>query len=172
MIVNFCQIKDITIGEYYYINGVQYKRISESSSTIVGLFGGMTHDPFERVLKEINYKKGNTMETKELGKITCCKFGFGGYQESMMGLHLTFEGKGWGCGTSILGFWNDTIKWTPNCKWTEESRSQQRVDMVKEIDKTLREAKVDSVDKLKGIPVEVIFENRMIKSWRILAEVL
>ena len=34
------------------------------------------------------------------------------------------------------------------------------------------DAKVNSIDKLKGIPVEVTFEDNMLKEWRILTEVL
>jgi hypothetical protein len=40
------------------------------------------------------------------------------------------------------------------------------------VSKLLKEAKVDSVDKLKGKPVEVTFEGNTLKSWRILTEVL
>ena len=46
------------------------------------------------------------------------------------------------------------------------------VKTLKNVSKYLKEAKVSSVDKLKGIPVEVTFENNTIKSWRILTEVL
>jgi len=35
-----------------------------------------------------------------------------------------------------------------------------------------KDAKVNSIDKLKGIPVEVTFEDNMLKEWRILTEVL
>jgi hypothetical protein len=40
------------------------------------------------------------------------------------------------------------------------------------LSKLLNEAKVSSVDKLKGIPVEVTFDGNMLKEWRILTEVL
>jgi hypothetical protein len=36
----------------------------------------------------------------------------------------------------------------------------------------LKEAKVNSVDMLKGKPVEVTFDGNTLKSWRILTEVL
>jgi hypothetical protein len=36
----------------------------------------------------------------------------------------------------------------------------------------LKDAKVNSVDQLKGKPVEVTFDGNMLKSWRILTEVL
>jgi hypothetical protein len=44
--------------------------------------------------------------------------------------------------------------------------------MVERIDKILTDAKVDSVDKLKGKPVEVTFDGTTLKDWRILKEVL
>jgi hypothetical protein len=40
------------------------------------------------------------------------------------------------------------------------------------LSKLLKEAKVSSVYKLKGIPVEVTFDGNMLKEWRILKEVL
>jgi hypothetical protein len=40
------------------------------------------------------------------------------------------------------------------------------------VSKLLKESKVDSVEKLKGKPVEVTFEGNMLKEWRILTEVL
>jgi hypothetical protein len=44
--------------------------------------------------------------------------------------------------------------------------------MVERIDKILTDAKVYSVDKLKGKPVELTFDGNMLKEWRILTEVL
>ena len=43
---------------------------------------------------------------KKLGRIVCVSFGLGGYQESQLGLSLTFEGSKdcWGCGT-FIGNW-------------------------------------------------------------------
>jgi hypothetical protein len=40
------------------------------------------------------------------------------------------------------------------------------------ISSLLKDAKVDSVDKLKGKPVEVTLDGNQLKSWRILTEVL
>ena len=37
------------------------------------------------------------MEDKFLGKIDSIRFGLGGYQDSMLGLHISFVGIGWGC---------------------------------------------------------------------------
>jgi hypothetical protein len=40
------------------------------------------------------------------------------------------------------------------------------------LSKLLKDAKVRSVDKLKGIPVEAIFDGNVLKEWRVLTEVL
>jgi hypothetical protein len=36
----------------------------------------------------------------------------------------------------------------------------------------LNDAKVNSVDRLKGVPVEATFDGNLLKEWRILTEVL
>ena len=109
---------------------------------------------------------------KELGKIESVSFGFGGYQEAMMGLSLGFSGKGWGVSDFISGSWQSSIKCDDHCKWKESDRTVARVGMVERIDKILTDAKVYSVDKLKGKPVEVTFDGNMLKEWRILTEAL
>lgn len=108
---------------------------------------------------------------KRLGKIESVRFGFGGYQDAMIGLSLEFSGNSWGCGT-FVGTWSSHVKCDSHCKWTEEDRSRINDETVKFIDKTLREAKVDDVHQLKGKPVEVELEGNVLKSWRILTEVL
>ena len=64
------------------------------------------------------------------------------------------------------------IKRSEHTKWTEEERTKGIDETIRFISKLLKDAKVDSVDKLKNIPVEVTFEGVMLKEWRILTEVL
>ena len=110
---------------------------------------------------------------KELGKITQAYFGYGGYQDSMIGLSLTFEGKsGWGCGHFVGDWSTNAITWSKSCKWTEADRDKNFAKTVREIDTILDKAKVDCVEKLVGIPVEATFEGNTLKDWRILEEVL
>lgn len=109
---------------------------------------------------------------KELGKIENVRFGFGGYQDAMFGLSLTFSGAGWGICDFVSGGWQSSIEGGGNCKWTEHDRNITRAAMVERIDKILTDAKVDSVDELKGKPVEVTFDGMTLKEWRILKEVL
>ncbi len=110
--------------------------------------------------------------SKELGKIDSVSFGIGGYQDAMIGLHIGFSGPGWGCGTSKSAWSPVGIPCSPGAKWTEVDRDKQLVEIMRFVDKLLANAKVKSVDKLKGIPVEVTFEDGQLTDWRILTEVL
>lgn len=108
-------------------------------------------------------------DRKELMKITKAEFGFGGYQEAMIGLSLTFETKGSGVG-DFKGAWS--IERSPHAKWSENDRQKEIFDAVWLLKETLEKAKVMHVSKLVGIPVEVTFEGLSLKSWRVLEEVL
>lgn len=109
---------------------------------------------------------------KELGKILNVRFGHCGYQDAMLGIAVTLGNTGWGCGDSRCAWDAEIIEHTEHCKWTEEERNQQYAEIMRYISKLLKEAKVDSVEKLRGIPVEVTFEGNTLKEWRILTEVL
>lgn len=124
---------------------------------------------------------------KELGKIRSVYFGRGGYQDAMLGLWMSFEGKHFGVGGGIQGWWDydipppkvtkaDSEGKSMSPSWSESSRSDAMVDMLFKISKVLRDAKVDDISKLKGMPVELTFDGegasaRLI-NWRILTEVL
>jgi hypothetical protein len=112
------------------------------------------------------------MITKELGKIDDVSFGYGGYQDAAFGLNVKLNFGGLYVNDFISGGWCEDIKVESNTKWTEEDRSLQRVEMVKKINKLLKDAKVYTIDQLKNKPVEVTSENMMLKDWRILTEVL
>lgn len=111
------------------------------------------------------------MTGKEIGKIKSVKFGHGGYQDVQFGIWLTFgsDATAWGVGTGE-GFW--ITKWTEHCKWSKEDRIKYLGELCLKISGWLSEAKVSSVEELKGIPVECEFEGNSLKSWRILKEVL
>ena len=109
---------------------------------------------------------------KKLGKIESVRFGHGGYQDAMLGLSVTLSANGWGV-NDFVGNWDaELIKCTENTKWTEEDRDKGYSDTMRFVSKLLKEAKVDNVSKLKGVPVECSFEGTMLKEWRILTEVL
>ncbi len=109
------------------------------------------------------------MDGKELGQIRRAKFGFGGYQDAMIGLTLEFGGQAWGT-SHFDGAWS--IKRSEYCQWTEEDRIRQLGESVMRLKDILAKAKCNSVDGLVGKPVEVIFEGNMLKSFRLLEEVL
>lgn len=110
-------------------------------------------------------------EEKRLAKIRSVKYGFGGYQGAMLGISFDLGGDGWGV-SDFWGGWGPDIECTKSCKWTEESRITNHGEVSMRIGKLLREAKVETVDKLKGTPIEVTFDNDSLRSWRVLKEVL
>ena len=109
---------------------------------------------------------------KKLGKIESVSFGLGGYQGAMLGIHVTLGTSGWGVGDSRANRDSEQIKWTEHTQWSEEDRDGWYSEIMRYVSTLLKEAKVDSVDKLKGKPVEVTFEGNTLKEWRILTEVL
>jgi len=109
---------------------------------------------------------------KKLGKIESVSFGLGGYQGAMLGLHVTLGNGSWGVGDSKANWDSEQIKWSKNTQWTESDRDVFYAEIMRYVSKLLKEAKVSSVDKLKGIPVEVTFDGNQLVEWRILTEVL
>lgn len=108
--------------------------------------------------------------TKEFGKISSVKFGFGGYQNCMFGLQLVFDSGGSSVGAFLNGGWH--TKRMEGAQWSEADRSDQQADLCTKIISLLKEAKVDDITKLKGMPVELTIEARALTTWRILTEVL
>ena len=106
---------------------------------------------------------------KELGKIQKAEFGKGGYQDAMIGISFNLGGDSWG----VCDFWGHwASERTNRTEWTEESRLKYLGETSMRVLKLLDDAKVDSVSKLAGIPIEVEFEANTLKTWRILKEVL
>ena len=112
------------------------------------------------------------MLEKKLGKIQSVKFGIGGYQDTCFGIFFIFSSKDWCCGSSEFTWDPNCIKHTDGCSWNETERSNDLNKIMRYISDLLRDAKVDDVTKLCGKPVEVVFENTKVQSWRILTEVL
>tara|TARA_B110000503_G_scaffold116513_1_gene175705 strand:+ start:3123 stop:3458 length:336 start_codon:yes stop_codon:yes gene_type:complete len=109
---------------------------------------------------------------KKLGKIEKVSFGLGGYQNVQLGISLTLGNGTWGVG-DFKGDWDaESIKRSEYTQWTEEDRSKSYDETMRYVSKLLKEAKVDSVDKLKDKPIEATFDGNTLKEWRILTEVL
>ena len=107
---------------------------------------------------------------KQLGKIQNVEFGIGGYNDIMVGISFTLGGPGWG----VCDFWGyNRTEWSSSCKWSEQERNVELGKMCLKISKLLEDAKVDSVSKLIGKPIEAEVDiGKPLKSWRILTEVL
>lgn len=109
------------------------------------------------------------MEPK-LGKIQNAYFGMGGYQEGMIGISFTLGDGSWGVG-DFWGYWG--MKRSEYTKWTEADRVVYLGEMVMKINQLLKDAKVDVVEKLEGIPVRVYFKDfNTLDRWEVLKEVL
>ncbi len=111
------------------------------------------------------------MSNKEIGKITSVSFGKGGYQDAMLGISIGLGSDKACWGTSdYWGFWDmEPDKYT---KWTIDDKNKALAEMVIKIGKVLTDAKVYDINELVGKPVEVVFEDNTLKSWRILTEVI
>lgn len=106
---------------------------------------------------------------KKLGKINVVQLGFGGYQGAMFGVYFDLGGKAWGV-SDFWGFWaRDPDKGT---KWTDADKDKRFAEVMRQLQKLMEEANVRDLDQLKGKPVEVIFKDQTLKSWRILTEVV
>lgn len=105
----------------------------------------------------------------KLGKINRVIFGSGGYNDAMFGVSFELGGQGWG----VADFWG---MWTgdpsPHAKWTKEDQLKHRAETMGKIIDLMQKAKVNDLNKLQGIPVEITFEFGTLKSWRVLEEVL
>jgi hypothetical protein len=109
---------------------------------------------------------------KKIGKIQAARFGFGGYQDAMVGVSFTLGGReGWG----VNDFWgNWSMKRDERCKWTEAERLARLGEMVMRLSKILKDANKEDVAGLVGVPVEATFDAPFGKllEWRVLTEVI
>ena len=106
---------------------------------------------------------------KRIGKIQKISFGHGGYQDACLGVAVTLGSDGWGVG-DFKGTWSR--KPDDRCQWTETDQTNIWGEMCRWIGGLLKDAKVDSLEKLAGKPVEVTLDGNCLKSWRILTEAI
>lgn len=111
------------------------------------------------------------MIEKKIGKIKSIRFGFGGYQEAMIGvtIDLGSEKDGWGV-WDFKGTWG--ISRSEYAKWTEAERLTALGETAMWVAELLKAANKTSLDQLVGTPVVVTFDGFTMKEWRILTEVL
>lgn len=106
---------------------------------------------------------------KKLGRIKKCVFGHGGYQDAMIGITFDLGGEGWGVG-DFWGHWAG--KRSESCAWTEQDRINEMGKIALRLGNLLSEAKVTNIYALKDVPIEVTFDGNLLKSWRVLKEVI
>lgn len=108
------------------------------------------------------------MTTKELGKITFAEFGTIRDYPFLIGLQLGFSIGSAG----IMDGGKYTVNISPECKWKDLNREEAITKSIEEVDRILKDAKVNYVSELLNKPVEVTIENNTFKDFRILTEVL
>lgn len=108
------------------------------------------------------------MKDKVLGKIDHVEFGRYPDRPFLFGLQLGFSFQGGSVGDGG----KFTVNISPECRWEKGEREAAITSMIEKIDGILKDAKVNSVSKLLGKPVEVTLENNTFKDFRILTEVL
>jgi len=107
---------------------------------------------------------------KILGKIEKVRYGFGGYDDAMFGLSLTFSMDGGKRGVSdFRGTW---ITRSSNAQFSESEWLNSYTNTAVFIRDLLLQAKVKEISQLAGTPVEVEVDQNTLKSWRVLTEVL
>lgn len=107
--------------------------------------------------------------TKEIkiGKIESVKLGFGGYQNVMFGLTISFsDAEGSFYVEEFIGTWS----YDPpeRAEWTKESQGKIFADVMFKIIEICKKANVDDFTKLQGCPVEICLNGDRLNSWRIL----
>ena len=108
------------------------------------------------------------MTTKELGKITFAEFGTVRDYPFLIGLQLGFRMDGSG----VMDGGKYTVNISPECKWKEMNREATIIKSIEEVNRILKDAKVNYVSELLNKPVEVTIEDNTFKDFRILTEVL
>lgn len=107
----------------------------------------------------------------KIGKIKSVTFGYGGYQDAMFGISFSLgsDKEHWGV-DDFWGTWSREPDAT--CKWTKQEQDAEWAQTMRALKETMNNAKVSSLEQLRGKPVEVTFEGNILKSWRILTEVI
>ncbi len=107
--------------------------------------------------------------SERLGRIQKIHVGYGGYDDAMFGVAVTLGGDSWAV-SDWDGPWTTAI--TSGTKWTEADRSHHFDTVMRRLWVLCKDAKVKRVEDLCGKPVMVMFDGGILKSWRLLTEVL
>lgn len=111
----------------------------------------------------------NHESERVLGKIDFADYGLYPERPFLFGLQLGFKMQG--CGIFDGGKY--TVNISDKCQWREDIDRLKAITMsVDKINNILKDAGVNYVSELVGIPVEITIENNTFKDFRILTEVL
>ena len=110
----------------------------------------------------------NNRVEKMLGKIDFAEFGTIRDMPFLIGLQLGFSMGGYG----VMDGGRYTVNISPECKWEKSERVEAVTKIVEDVNKILKDAKVNYVSELVNKPVEVTLVNNTFESFRILTEVL
>lgn len=112
------------------------------------------------------------METK-IGKIHSIKIGFADYKDCQLGISVIIFGGGKDLFAlfDFKGFWSGLPD--SNAQWTIQDQRNALGDALLWLGEILKLTGKKTVEELVGVPVEVTFEDNMVmKSWRVLEEVI
>ena len=108
--------------------------------------------------------------TQELGKINSFELV---KEDGRLGVKVELVTDGSGVIDSTLMAWSPSeIEVTEHTKWREIDRAEELSKIMYKIDELMHQAKVTNMKNMQNTPVEITLENNMLKSWRILKEVL
>lgn len=108
------------------------------------------------------------MDGKFLGKISNIYIG---KEDSRFGIFITLSGE-YTTQTSYTAWDPEDIIPDEHHKWGENDRDKELSKIMRKLSKIMSDAKVTKFNNLLNIPIEMEFENNMLKDWRILTEVL
>lgn len=86
-------------------------------------------------------------------------FGYGGYQDAMIGASFSLGGKDW----AVSDFWGCFLR---------DDAGPAMFEVCGKVKDLLDAAKMNRMQDLGGIPIEATFDGLKLSSWRVLTEVL
>lgn len=106
--------------------------------------------------------------TERFGKIQSVKFGFGGYQDICFGLSVDLGSEGWG----VSDFIGEQILKETDERTNKKEFEDCLISQLRKISSLLIDAKVTNIADLKNKPIAAVFDGNLLKSWRVLTEVI
>lgn len=103
---------------------------------------------------------------KFLGRIQSARFGFGGYDNAMIGISWTLSWPG----SQVSDFWGSWAGWDDTI--ADNERKMALGNAMMRFARILKEAKKTEVNQMVGVPIEITLNDQVLHEWRVLTEVL